>query len=232
MTLKDIHDELLAKMPEGAEHQEAECAFCMSEVASDPDNNGGTMSDKTFTEDEVKVAVTAAVAEAVKPLQDKIASHEAASTEAEVDAKITAVREELEAQVAEIQLALDASTLDKEAAIVARDELVAFLDGEKAKADEEAETAKLRVERTAEVAKVASFPDDYIKANEERWSKMDDDAFVALLEDYKTFSANKPGSTLVPATTTLNASREENTDKGVLHEVLTMRFSGIDPRAV
>lgn len=190
------------------------------------------MSDKTFTEDEVKVAVTAAVAEAVKPLQDKIASHEAASTEAEVDAKITAAREEHEAKVAEIQLALDASTLEKEAAIVARDELVAFLDGEKAKADEEAETAKLRVERTAEVAKVASFPDDYIKANEERWSKMDDEAFVALLEDYKTFSAHKPGSTLVPATTTLNASREENTDKGVLHEVLTMRFSGIDPRAV
>jgi len=232
MTLKDLHDRLLDERPSGAEHAADECPFCR-EVASDLTNNGGNgVSDKTFTEDEVKSLVTAAVAEAVKPLQDEIASHKEASTEAETEAKIAAIREELEAKVEEIQKSLDEATLKAEAASVERDELVAFLDSEKEKAEKEAETAKLREERTAKVAEVASFPEEYVKANTDRWASMEEDAFVALLEDYKAVAV-KPSEGGLPASTTMNASREENKSKlSVVREIIDLRNEGIDTRAV
>jgi len=68
------------------------------------------------------------------------------------------------------------------------DELVAFLTEE----TEAAEAAKLaealKAERLEAIKEVASFPEDHIEKNIDRWVAMDEDAFADQLETWKLLS--------------------------------------------
>lgn len=232
--LKTQHDELLRQMPEGANHVAEECPLCKGSIGDTTSaSEGGVMS--TFTEEEL----AAKVAEAVAPLQAKITELSASHEQAEVEAKIAEAITPLNEQIVELQSKLDAQVLETEAAKTELAEMVGFL--ETAKADEEAakELASKREERIALVKEVASFPEDHITANADRWASMDEEAFKASLDEWKLISAAKGGSegttvtTQVPAETAMSGAAAGGSDqKTNLREVMEMSIRGIDPRRV
>ena len=239
MTLKEIHDQLLASKPESANHDAAGCKFCIEALAapsSEPVPTGGPkVSDpKTYTEDEMTALITSKVADATKDLQAKLEAFESQVSESEVQAKIDEAKAEGEAKAAELQTELDTAAI---ALKTAEDELTAlktYLDEEKAKADEAAQIAAVSEERKNAVAEVASFRDDYVTEERiARWAKMGEEEFAALLEDYKAASAKKPPAPApkkIPATTAMVAAREGKVSH--VAEVLSWREAGVDARDI
>lgn len=195
------------------------------------------MSDKTFSEAEVQALVQAEVAktEALQEELDKIKNSEEAAA---IEARIAEATEAAKAEVAEMQAKLDEAVLMAEAATREKDEVLTWLEDEDKKAKEAAELAARKDERTQKIAEVASFPEDYVAENVDRWAALDDEAFEALLQDYKTVaekaSSKKPEDKQIPTQTAMKAAREENNDnKGRSYrDVFALRGSGIDPRSI
>lgn len=226
MVYADMHDRLLAQKPEGANHDPANCPFCAN---SELEQSGGDHMTQTYSEEEVQSLVSKAVAEATKDLQDEIAS---LKQESEVDAKVAAAVAELEEKIKELQSSLDTAVLEAEAAKAERESVMAWLEEETQRAEREAEIAKLREERLAQVAEVASFPQDYLEHNAERWAAMSEEDFTAALEDYRAVSIKKPEDA-IPEATALVAAREiASEDKSAAKEIFSLRRSGVDPRQV
>lgn len=205
-------------------------------VADDNTNNseeGGTqMADKTFTEDELK----AAIADAVAPLQAKLDAYDADATEAAHAAKVAAVTAEYDAKLEELQLALDTAVLEAEASKTELADLHAWLASESEAAEKAAEIAARRDERLALVKESASFPDEYMTANADRWAELSEEVFTALLDDYKAVSVKSTDdeglSTTLTATAMVASSdsgKHTTTDR---REVLSMRLNGIDPHTI
>lgn len=227
MELKELHDELLARKPSGAAHDTENCPMCadQSDGTSSP-ATGGDMS-KTFTQDELD----AAVAEAVKGIQAELETIKAQATQSEVEARLA----EAEDSVKELQSQLDAAVLETQAAKQEKEELLSWLESEKQAAEAAAELAARRDERLAKVAEVASFPEEYMQANADRWAGMPDDDFEAAINDWKTIGAKKESgdsTTPPPRQTAMVASRDDSGDVSVLKDVLNLRFTGVDPRRV
>lgn len=236
MDPKGLHDRLLEQMPDGATHNSATCPLCSESLdnGGNPSGSKGGASVNTYTEEDLKAAVDKAVAEATAATTAKVQELEGAAQQSEVEAKVTAVKAEADEFLAAVQKQLDEKVLEAKAA---QDELTAikaWLDDEKAKQDRESDQAARRDERVAKVKEVASFPDDYVTANADRWSAMDDEAFQTYLEDIKVVASKTEGTT-VPAKTAMTAARE-NSGGGdgkvgsVLREVLDLRQAGVDPR--
>lgn len=226
--LKDMHELMLAMMPEGATHDEDTCTICQAST-----DTGEDMADKTYTEAEHTAALANAVAEAVKPLEEKINAFSATQQSAEVDSKIAEVTAELTAKLEEAEAARDTAVLEAQSAKTAHDELVAYLDGVATEEAAKAEVAERRDERVGKVAEVANFPEDYVKSNADRWAGMDSEAFEALLEDYKA-AGGKPApkqDSLPPAGTALTAGREDLGSDPV-KDVIRLRDRSIDPRRI
>lgn len=195
--LKEEHDELLANKPDSMsdedyasfmeEHKES-CPFC-NENANEEPTEGGDM-DKQFTQEELDAAVEAAVA----PIKTELESLKDSAEQSEVDARVAEAKAEGDTKVAEIQEQLDAAVLNAETVKTELDDLKAYLESEK----EAAELAELfearKAERKAQIEEVASFPEDYLTANLDRWCEKDDEEFAQLIEDWKVTAKKEDDS--------------------------------------
>ena len=187
---------------------------------------------KTYTEDEF----TAAVTEAVTPLQ-AAADAKVAELQAEIDELRTSqARSEVEGQIAELQADLDKAEIRVVEAERKYDELVDYLQATAA-AESAAEAELLRrSERLDAVRAAAPFSDDYIDANLDRWVAMEDEAFQAVLEDWKTVSSSirkddvEEASVEVPAETAMSNVRNEDHGGSVAASVFAARSHGVDVR--
>src|SRR5688572_824120 len=122
--LKVVHDMLVAIKPDGVDHP-ADCELCLD--LSDNDHpGGGSMSDKTFTEEELAAAVQKAVGEATSALQAKLTELENSQQQTEMDKGIAAAKAELQSSIDELQTKLDAAVLEATAAKDAKAELEQF----------------------------------------------------------------------------------------------------------
>lgn len=227
--IKKAHDDLLASSD--LEHDESVCEICTAQ-----NSPGGSVSDKTFTKEEVDAQVAAALA----PLQAQLDELLEAKEGADLDAKIADAKKELEEQIAALQGELDAAKIAQTAAESKVEEaeakytdLTTYLEGLKAEADAAAELDAKKTERVEAVKEAAAFDDDYLEANAERWAKMDDELFTATLEDYKGLVAKaggkKPESKL-PSGTALETASSDGNEKSALSYIAELREGGYDPR--
>jgi hypothetical protein len=233
--LKDLHDALLEERPEGVEHDSLNCPLCgdvpVETASADP--TGGKVSDeKTYTEAEY----TQLVAQ-VSSLEAQIAELTKAAEVEAIDARIAEAKADLEAQVADLQSKLDTAVLEAEASRTELDNVLSFLASEQAAAEEAAALEARREERIAKVKEVASFPDDYLETNAERFAAMSDEAFEAALEDWKTIApktekVEEEGELLPSTAMTASRTTTTNTDKSLLREVMSLRDHGVDVRTI
>lgn len=228
-TLKSLHDRMLAEQPEDALHVASTCPLCTPSVETASANlNGGLVAEpKTYTQEEHD-----ALAAVVSALQAQVAELTAAGESSAMDAKIAAAVAQVEAQVTELQSQLDAAVLEAQAAKDERDTTIAYLTGERDAAEAASALSARRDERIAKVKEAASFPDEYLESNADRFAAMSDEDFEKALEDWKVIApAPKPASSVIPAATAMTAARSTDTPS-VLAEVLNLRFQGIDVRNV
>ncbi|MGE3468193.1 MAG: hypothetical protein AB7J13_14845 [Pyrinomonadaceae bacterium] len=226
--LRQLHDELLATQPSGATHESADCPFCAG-VGTDENHPGGEMS--TFTQEDLD----AAVADALAPLQQKLKELQESHQESEVEGRIAAAKAELETRITDLQGELDSSVLKVSEAERRYDELVAFLDSERVAQEAAAELAARKDERLVLVKEVASFPDEYVAANADRWAGLADEEFEALVNDWKAISVARKDAgdiTELPRQTSMQANRSDGGSKSVMSEVLEWTLQGHDPRTL
>jgi hypothetical protein len=236
MILKDLHDFLLEDKPEDANHVAEDCPLCNETANNNTNDNsigGGDM--KTYTEDEF----TAAVTEAVAPLQ-AAAETKVAELQSEIDElRTTQARSEVEGQIAELQAELDKAEIRVAAAEKAYADLVSYLEAEIAAVEAAALVEARREARRSAVKDAAPFTDDYIDANLDRWVAMEDEAFEAVVEDWKNVSVaaaathvEAPAADVeIPAETAMSNIR--NNDHGsVAADVFGARNRGLDVRSL
>lgn len=192
------------------------------------------MSEKTYTDPEVQALVTAAVAEATKDLSAELESLKSSLTASESDAKIAQIQADADEKVADLQAQLDAKVIEAQASKTAHDELVAYLEGEATRVETEAAAEARKEERVKAVSEAASFPEEYVTANTDRWAAMDDEAFELLLADYKSVSAKSGGDTTTVPTTALTATRDATTSGAApaARALIGLRREGVDPRQI
>lgn len=165
------------------------------------------MSEKTYTEEEVQALIDRAVAEGTKPLREKLEEYEASEAEERVAEKVAEATKPLEEKIEELQKELDTATLEKQKAADELAEMNKFLEEEQKRIEEEEAVAARRAERVEKVKEVASFPDDYVEKNADRWARMSDEEFEAACADWATIS--KPG---VPEKTGMKGKTETASD--------------------
>lgn len=221
--LQALHDMFMAKMPEGASHEADDCPVCKGELA---DDKGGSVT--TYTEEEVQELRTQ-----ISGLEAQVREYADSNRESEFQTKIDEAKTELETKVAELQSQLDTTVLEAETAKTERENLLAWLEEQRISAEEAAAIAARRDERISKVREVASFPDEHVEKNADRWAQLSDEDFEAALEDWRAVSAKK--SEGLPTASALTASREgdnsnNNESSSVMRDVMRMRFVGVDPR--
>lgn len=230
LDLKEQHDQLLASKPDDVTHDAVTCPFCSEgslEISEEITAiEGGDMS-KTYTEDELAAAM------------EELASFKASQDAEEVEARIAEAVGAVEAAKAEVEGQLDVVTAERDAAKTEFDALVELLEEAKRAEEVAAEMAAKRDERVAQVKEVASFTDEYIAERAEKWTAMDDEAFETLVEAIKATKDAKEvkpsGSTTIPASTAMTATRDDNASvsvKDTRAAVMSMNRRGIDPRTL
>lgn len=194
---------------------------------------GGDEVSKTFTQEEYDAVVAK-----VESLTAELSELKASAEQEAVDARIAELDEKHAAEVAEIQAKLDTAVLEAEEA---RKELEAAKEYAEAEAkawQDAAEVAERREDRLARVKEVASFPEDYLESNADRWAAMDEDSFEAALSDYAAVpkaevAEDSEKETEVPTETALETERETaGATESAVSSVLSFRAQGIDPRTV
>ena len=216
--LKALHDQMLAEQPEGANHDTADCPLCAAE------DEGESMADVTYSQEEVDRAV----AEAISDLQaelDKVRQSESARA---LEEAVEAAKQELQAQIDELQTKLDTAVVETEQARAERDKVQADWDAEKAEAEEAQLLASRRESRLAKVKEAACFPDEDLEENADRFVAMSDEDFEARLAEW---AALVDRSDDPPRKTALTAARENSsTNNGsMLGELRTLRRALADP---
>lgn len=234
--LKELHDQLLEERPESAEHVEAECPFCNELETSGANDEQQGDSVKTYTEDEYN-SVLAQVAD----LETKVGELSAARQESEIESKIVEIKaqheaqlaelqQRLEDQVAELQAQLDTTVLEAQAAKDEKDEIVSYLVDLEAESTRAQELARLQESRVALVKEQTSFPESRITERASAWAAMDEEAFMAALEDWKSIAPKAASQEDIPVSTAMTASHSDKPSGSVLRDVLGLRFQNIDPR--
>lgn len=241
--LKRVHDRLLADRPTDAKHDALSCPFCLMDsideggLRADAQPGGDEVSDQTYSQADLEAAIAKAVADATAPLQSRLEEIDSKAAQEAREAEIAALRTEADQKVSDIQAQLDTAVAEKVAAEQAKTELETFLTSEAERQEQEAAIAARREERIAKVKEVASFPDEYVEANAERFAAMADEDFEARLEEWRTI-ARPAGGDKPPATTAITAAREDTADgKGngngsLLGELRTLRGALADPRTL
>lgn len=225
MKLQEVHDRMIASRPVDASCP-TDCIFCSGEYTSSMQEDT-TVSDKTFTEDEVAAAVAAAIA----PLSAELDALKVSAETAEVDARIEEAKAEGAAKIAELETRIDTLTAEAEAAKSERDAITTWLQAEEEKTVLEAEAAARLESRVAAVAEVITLPAERIEERKAQWASLEDAAFEALLADYKSVAGEKTEGTGLPAATAMHASREgSGKGQSALTEIIRSRNFGIDVR--
>jgi hypothetical protein len=235
---KAIHDVLMANMPDDAVHDAKTCVVCSVEP------EGGKVPDgKTYTAEEMQAALDVATT----PLLQELARFQSAESTAAIDDAVGAVRAELEVRIDELQAELDLTVLGKQAAI---DEFANFKADKEAK-EKEDEDAKgwdaKKAARTKDAIEIASFPEDYVAANADRWTALTDEVWEERKAEWAAIapisgSADRLGAS-IPKTTalgSLTAARETgqtrtNTTtkhRALMHDVMSGMQQGFDPRSI
>lgn len=232
MDLKEIHDSLLENYPERP-HDRSDCPLCASEGIESSPVLGGEMSEKTYTQEELD----ATVAEAIRPLQESLNDLKAGVEQSEVEARIAAVKAEYDETVKSLQTELDTTTLKATEAEKAMDDLVVLLEEIAAEESETADAIARTEARLSKVEEVASFPEEYMNANAERWAAMPEEEFDALIADWAAISGRKAGAaaattTDFPEKTAMVASRSDEKSESAVREILNLTLHGVDPRTV
>lgn len=224
-TLRQIHDELLKSKPEMASHDADQCPLCADQIDGTSSPAGGEMSDKQFTQEELD----AAVAEALKPIQEELKGLRANASKSEVEASIA----EMDSKIKELQSQLDAAVLETQNAKQEKADLEAKIEAEKQAEENAKALAARKDERLAKVGEVASFPEEYLQANADRWAAMSDEDFDAAVNDWKTISVKKTEGedSTPPRQTAMVASREEKSSSA-LRDIFDLKLRGVDPRRV
>lgn len=182
---------------------------------------------RTFTQDEFD----AAVAEAVKPLQEELKTFKAQASQSEVETRIA----EMESSLKELQSKLDAAVLEAEKAKQDKEDILAKQEADRVAAEAATALAARRDERLAKVSAVATFPDEYLQSNADRFAAMSDEDFEAAIEDWKTIGAKKvetEEAVELPRQTAMVASREDDKSSSAVRELFDMKLRGVDPRRV
>jgi hypothetical protein len=187
-SLKALHDQLLEEKPEGAVHEPESCPFCAMEEPAD----GGT--DMTYTEEDLKAKVDEAVTAAIAERDAKIASLESAQQTSETAKAVADAVAAKDSELSDLRGELDKAVLEAANAKADRDAVVAWLEGEKTAAEEAAAAAARKDTRLAKLKEVASFPDDYLERNADRFAAMSDDEFDARCTEYAALNGGKPAS--------------------------------------
>lgn len=229
MDLKDFHDSLLESYPERP-HDRSDCPLCASENGMSSPVEGGDMS-KTYTQEELDAAVTAAL----EPVQKSLEELKAGMEQSEVEARFSQEKAELEASIADLQAQLDSAVLKASEAEKRYDDLVAMLEEATAAAEAKAEAAARMEARLARVNEVASFPEEYVAANAERWASMSDEDFETLVADWAAIAKPKEEAAeevVFPETTAMVASRSDAKPTSAVREIFDLTIGGIDPRTV
>jgi Tfp pilus assembly protein PilX len=229
--IKKAHDDLIESS--SVEHDEELCDICQAQSDDFP---GGNVSGETFTKEEVDAKVDAATA----TLQAQLDELSAAQSVAKIDEAVAAAKVELEEQIAALQSTLDEAKIAQAAAESAATaaetqfaDLTKYLEDTATAAEAEAALEAKKTERVEAVKEAASFDDDYLTANADRWASMDDDIFTATLEDYKGLVAKSGGKTpesKIPSTTAFETASSDENAKSVLSTIGELRDVGIDPR--
>lgn len=225
MDRKELHDLLLAQMPEGASHEQ--CSLCL---ASTTQPEGGTQVGKTYTEDELQTAVAEATAE----LAAELKAIKDAAQESEVAAAVAAVRAESAAEIEELRTSLDNAVLAAQAAKAELDTFKADLEALVAAAEAEAEIASRRDARVEEAKKY--FPEEHVEANAERYAAMSDEDWESRTADWAAMAPNSGGvSDAIPSKTALTAAREDNNSNSgmaAIRDAMRGVLVGRDPRTL
>jgi len=235
---KITHDEVFERMSdaEKADHRSSFCEICESETAA---LKGGDTVSKTYTEEEVQGLVAKAVQDATAPLEAKLDEIKASKEQEAVDAKIASLEAAHTEEVDALKAELDTANVKVAEVQTNYDNLVSYLEAEKAAAEEAAAAEAKKADRLEAVKEVASFDEDYLQANIDRWARMNDEDFEALTASWdavkKTVSPVNGKEELpseIPAESAMlntNRSEPKNSNR---KEILGLRNSGIDPRTI
>lgn len=181
--LKEVHDKLIQEMPEGTEHDEADCQFCNESSAG-----GGDM--KTYTEDEL----TTAVKEAIAPVREA-ADTEIAALQSELDdLRAAKANEDAESEAAEMQANLDRAEARAAEAESRVEEIMTWLDSERELTEIAEYLDAVKSDRVTAVKGISSLSDEQIESKIDRWAAMSDEDFAGLLEDLEAISTASKAS--------------------------------------
>lgn len=193
---------------------------------------GGDMSG-TYTEEDLTVAIEAAVAKALAPFQEEAALESLAIAFEDAKAPLVAEIDSLKAELDSVVLRANKAEADYTA-------LVTLLEEAQAAADRAAEIAARR-EARREAVKELSFSEDYVEANLDRWAAKSDEDFAELLDGWEAVTSAKkeeapaPAATeSIPTTTAMKASRDDkNVDPMAnVREIQRMGLRGINIRSL
>jgi chromosome segregation ATPase len=230
MDLKAAHDVLLAEKPEGEIHET--CSLCGEQEVIDP-AQGGEMS--TFTQEDIDRAIAEVTAPLNKQIEDlKTLQQESENAKSLADLKLQmeAAAAESDAKIKEVQAQLDAAVLEAEGQKTAHADLLSFLEDEQKKVEANAALEEVKAARLELIKTVATFPEEYLTANADRFAAMSPEDFDAAVADWKTVTATKQ-ETPVPGQTAIVAGRTPASDESsLMREVMQMSLTGIDPRRV
>lgn len=224
--LKELHDRLLAEMPETETHET--CSLCNYKPEGD--------TQMTTTPEEqlqaIADAVEAAVAEATAPLNEKIATYEAAAQETEAGKAVAEAVAPLEEKIGELQGQLDEAANAKGAAETELANVLAYLETEKEEADRQAEIASRRDDRIAKLQEHTNFDEAYLMEHADRFAAMSDEDFEARLAEFAAAGVKKSEA---PVTTAMAAGARETASSfregSMLGELRTMHADrSQDPR--
>jgi regulator of replication initiation timing len=212
-----LHDELLAGMPEGARHDADICSFCVDKAAQeapvpsgpeaikDPEGTeGGTtkaMADDTKQDvisQETHVALMEkalkdATSVTTEALERKTQENAELTTKVET---LTAENESLKSDNARVNKELDEAQISLKTAV---DE-AAVLKQEKADAAAATEKAELAAKRADQVKALGVFPEEFVTEKAARWAELADADWAERVEEW---AARRPEAT--PNTETASA---------------------------
>lgn len=228
MDLKQEHDRLLAEIPAGVKHDIETCPIC----TADTDEGGDMSTIKTYTQEELDVALQVAIT----PLQTRIEELAGLEQVKVVEAKVADAVAPLNDQISELQKTLDTTTARAEAAEKNHSELVSKIEADEAATEVATQREAVKAERLALVKEAASFKDEYIDSNIDRWVDMSEEAFTACVDDWKAVApvtAKDDTKTDLLATTAMKAVREDKTDQMAdFRQLAMMTVSGSDIKSV
>lgn len=227
-SLKEIHDRLMADKPEGAVHDQNSCSLCA--MTDEPTTPGGGGDMTTYTEDELRAKVDEAVKAATEAKDTKIAELEGAQASDETAKAVKAAVEPLEIELSQVRADLDKKVLEAANAAAERDAITAWLEAEATVQTEREAAASRKDERLTKLKEVASFPEEYLATNADRFASMSEDEFTARCAEYAALA--KPGdNSKIPSTTpALKAGLEGPGSSGRVSAVKELLALRRDPR--